>query len=75
MKNQIIKKMMAYLLVGAMTISTPISASATELENAYKTGTDADTGNPSGSNTNTNSTTATRSIHDSVHHRLQLLRV
>lgn len=35
MKNQIIKKMMAYLLVGAMVISTPISASATELENAY----------------------------------------
>ena len=62
MKNQIIKKIMAYLLVGAMVVSTPISASATELENAYKTGTDADAGNPSGSNTNTNSDTATQSI-------------
>ena len=35
MKNQIIKKIMAYLLVGAMVITTPMTASATELENAY----------------------------------------
>ncbi|MEZ3494076.1 MAG: hypothetical protein K1W38_17760 [Lachnospiraceae bacterium] len=61
MKNQIIKKIMAYLLVGAMVITTPMTASATELENAYSTGVDKDTGNTSGSNTNTNTNTKTQS--------------
>ena len=61
MKNQIIKKIMAYLLVGAMVITTPMTASATELENAYSTGVDQDTGNTSGSNTNTNTNTKTQS--------------
>jgi len=61
MKNQIIKKIMAYLLVGAMVITTPMTASATELENAYSTGVDQDTDNTSGSNTNTNTNTKTQS--------------
>ena len=62
MKNQIIKKIMAYLLVGAMVITTPMRASATELENAYSTGVDQDTDNTSGSNTNTNTNTQTKAI-------------
>jgi hypothetical protein len=62
MKNQIIKKIMAYLLVGAMVITTPMTASATELENAYSTGVDQDTDNTSGSNTNTNTNTQTKAI-------------
>ena len=59
MKNQIIKKMMAYLLVGAMVISTPITASATELENAYSpTDDDVNYGTGSGTGTSTSTNTA-----------------
>ncbi len=64
MKNQIIKKIMAYLLVGAMVITTPMTASATELENAYSTGADGgvNTGTGSGSGTSTSTDTSTKSI-------------
>ena len=66
MKNQIIKKIMAYLLVGAMVITTPMTASATELENAYSTGVDQDTDNTSGSNTNTNTKTQSTDIPEVI---------
>lgn len=58
MKIRVIKKMMAYLLVGAMVLSTPMTASATEpsIADVY---TDTDdgggSGTLSGSSTDTNS--------------------
>ncbi len=57
MKNQIIKKIMAYLLVGAMVITTPMTASAAGLADAYSTGADQGTDNNSDSSTNTNTNT------------------
>ena len=44
MKVKVIKKLMAYLLVGAMVISTPITASATEasIADVYTSTDDAD---------------------------------
>lgn len=68
MKNRVIKKIMAYLLVGAMVITTPMTASASEstLQKAYgvdQSGDGADdnvnTGSGSGTNTNTNTNTDT----------------
>ncbi len=68
MKNRVIKKIMAYLLVGAMVITTPMTASASEstLQKAYgvdQSGDGADdnvnTGSGSGTNTNTNTDTNT----------------
>ncbi|MFG6369884.1 MAG: hypothetical protein K1W16_15990 [Lachnospiraceae bacterium] len=55
MKNRVIKKIMAYLLVGAMVITTPMTASASEsvLQKAYSVdGAD-------GKNSNSNSDTET----------------
>lgn len=50
MKVKVIKKMMAYLLVGAMVISTPITASAAETSIAdVYTSTEDDNGSGSGS--------------------------
>ena len=68
MKNRVIKKIMAYLLVGAMVITTPMTASASEstLQKAYgvdQSGDGADdnvnTGSGSGTNTNTDTNTNT----------------
>ncbi len=58
MKNRVIKKIMAYLLVGAMVITTPMTASATEsvLQEAYNSDND---GNKKQTNTNTNTSTNT----------------
>lgn len=56
MKIRVIKKMMAYLLVGAMVLSTPMTASATEpsIADVYTDTDDGDgSGTLSGSNTNT----------------------
>lgn len=51
MKGKVIKKLMAYLLVGAMVISTPITASATEtsIADVYTSTEDTDKGSGSGS--------------------------
>ncbi len=73
MKNRVIKKIMAYLLVGAMVITTPMTASASEsvLQKAYSvdgadgknsnsdtdTGTDTDTDTDTDTNTDTNTNT------------------
>ncbi len=59
MKNQIIKKIMAYLLVGAMVITTPMTASAAGLADAYDTGTGSDEDKSSNTDTNTNTDTDT----------------
>lgn len=58
MKIRVIKKMMAYLLVGAMVLSTPMTASATEpsIADVY---TDTDDGGGSGSGTLSGSNTNT----------------
>ena len=67
MKNQIIKKIMAYLLVGAMVITTPMTASATELENAYNY--NPDTGEfdtSTGTSTSTSTKTAAVEIPGDV---------
>ncbi len=73
MKNRVIKKIMAYLLVGAMVITTPMTASASEstLQKAYgvdQSGDGADdnvnTGSGSGTNTNTNTDTNTNTNTD-----------
>lgn len=58
MKIRVIKKMMAYLLVGAMVLSTPMTASATEpsIADVY---TDTDDGDGSGSGTLSGSNTNT----------------
>lgn len=56
MKIRVIKKMMAYLLVGAMVLSTPMTASATEpsIADVYTDTDDGDgSGTLSGSGTNT----------------------
>ena len=58
MKNRVIKKIMAYLLVGAMVITTPMTASASELQKAYSTedgGSGKESNSNSGSNSNSNS--------------------
>lgn len=59
MKNRVIKKIMAYLLVGAMVITTPMTASASEsvLQKAYSV--DGADGKNSNSNTNSNTDTNT----------------
>ena len=62
MKNQIIKKIMAYLLVGAMVITTPMTASAAGLADAYDTGTGSDEDKSSNTDTNTDTNTNTRGI-------------
>ena len=61
MKNRVIKKIMAYLLVGAMVITTPMTASATEsvLQEAYNSDND---GNKKQTNTNTNTSTNTSGV-------------
>ena len=59
MKNQIIKKIMAYLLVGAMVITTPMTASAAGLADAYDTGTGSDEESNSDKQTNTSTNTST----------------
>ena len=73
MKNRVIKKIMAYLLVGAMVITTPMTASASEstLQKAYgvdQSGDGADdnvnTGSGSGTNTNTDTNTNTNTNTD-----------
>lgn len=58
MKIRVIKKMMAYLLVGAMVLSTPMTASATEpsIADVYTNADDGGgSGTLSGSSTDTNS--------------------
>ena len=86
MKNRVIKKIMAYLLVGAMVITTPMTASATEseLQKAYGERSDSDTDNDekklwsnSDSDTNTRtSTQATVPIPDTVQkHELNILGI
>ena len=67
MKNRVIKKIMAYLLVGAMVITTPMTASATEseLQKAYGERSDSDTDNDekklwSNSDSDTNTRTSTQ---------------
>lgn len=69
MKNRVIKKIMAYLLVGAMVITTPMTASATEseLQKAYGERSDSDTDNDekklwSNSNSDTSTSTSTQAI-------------
>ncbi len=71
MKNRVIKKIMAYLLVGAMVITTPMTASATEseLQKAYGERSDSDTDNDekklwsnSNSDTSTSTSTSTQAI-------------
>jgi hypothetical protein len=62
MKNQIIKKIMAYLLVGAMVITTPMTASAAGLADAYDTGTGSDEDKSSNTDTNTDTNTNTGGI-------------
>lgn len=61
MKNRIIKKIMAYLLVGAMVITTPMTASATEggFQEAFNSDKD---GNKKQTNTNTNTSTNTSGV-------------
>ncbi len=64
MKNQIIKKIMAYLLVGAMVITTPMTASAAEgiLPEAYgldQSGAKAENGKNTGTGTGTGTSTST----------------
>ena len=62
MKNQIIKKIMAYLLVGAMVITTPMTASAAGLADAYDTGTGSDEESNSDKQTNTSTNTSTNTV-------------
>ncbi len=59
MKNRVIKKIMAYLLVGAMVITTPMTASASEsvLQKAYSV--DGADGKNSNSNSDTDTDTGT----------------
>lgn len=64
MKNPVIKKLLAYVLVGAMTMSTPITAVAAEnsvIADAYaeNQAEDGSNGSHSGTNTNTNTDTNT----------------
>lgn len=65
MKIRVIKKMMAYLLVGAMVLSTPMTASATEpsIADVY---TDTDDGGGSGSGTLSGSGTNTGVFNDEL---------
>lgn len=69
MKIRVIKKMMAYLLVGAMVLSTPMTASATEpsIADVY---TDTDdgggSGTLSGSSTGTSTGTSTDRFNDTL---------
>ncbi len=70
MKKQIIKKIMACLLAGAMVITTPMTASATELKDAYSTDKDDGWKNPmdtsSGTSTSTNTSTQAVDIPEAV---------
>ncbi|MDE6363240.1 MAG: hypothetical protein K2L86_03090, partial [Lachnospiraceae bacterium] len=59
---QIIKKIMAYLLVGAMVITTPMTASAAGLADAYDTGTGSEEDKSSNTDTNTDTNTNTGAI-------------
>ena len=63
MKIRVIKKMMAYLLVGAMVLSTPMTASATEpsIADVY---TDTDDGGGSGTSTISGSMTGSYKFED-----------
>lgn len=62
MKNQIIKKLMAFALVGAMVITTPMTASASTLTDAY-TGTETgDNKDDKSSGTSTSTNTATQAV-------------
>lgn len=65
MKIRVIKKMMAYLLVGAMVLSTPMTASATEpsIADVY---TDTDDGGGSGSGTLSGSGTNSGVFNDTL---------
>lgn len=66
MKVKVIKKMMAYLLVGAMVISTPITASAAEtsIADVYTETDDAD--KSSGTATLSGSATGTHKFEDEI---------
>lgn len=57
MKKQIIKKLMAYLMVGAMVVATPMTASASPLTDAYSGTGDNDQNKNSDTNTDTNTRT------------------
>lgn len=63
MKNSIIKKSLALVLVGAMTFATPITASASPITDAYNTdttdGSDKDTSTSTSTSTSTNTNTNT----------------
>ena len=84
MKNRVIKKIMAYLLVGAMVITTPMTASATEseLQKAYGERSDSDTDDDnlwSNSNSNTSTSTSTQAkvpIPETIQkHQLNILGI
>lgn len=62
MKNSVIKKLMAYLLVGAMVISTPVAASAAESIADVYSKTDENGGTKSSSGTQSSSSTNTTII-------------
>lgn len=65
MKIRVIKKMMAYLLVGAMVLSTPMTASATEpsIADVY---TDTDDGGGSGTLSGSSTGTSTDRFNDTL---------
>lgn len=66
MKVKVIKKLMAYLLVGAMVISTPMTASATEasIADVYTSTDDADKSSSSGTATLSSTMTGTYKYED-----------
>ncbi len=66
MKVKVIKKLMAYLLVGAMVISTPMTASATEasIADVYTSTDDAD--KSSGTGTLSSTMTGTHKFEDAL---------
>lgn len=67
MKNSVIKKLMAYLLVGAMVVSTPIAASAAgSISDAYSETEDDGTAKPSSSGTQSGTSTNTTVISDNL---------
>lgn len=70
MKNSIIKKSLALVLVGAMAFATPIVSSASPITDAYSTGTtdgsDKDTDTSTSTSTSTSTKTGTIEIPEKV---------
>lgn len=70
MKNSIIKKSLAFVLVGAMAFATPIVSSASPITDAYSTdttdGSDKDTSTSTSTSTSTTTKTGTIEIPEEV---------